>query len=134
MESSRVRFPFQARIDESGGAVDKKSETAQARFSFESGHDVVGQPDALQRLAEHELARVEDEWLVPLDLDQLGQILHRLANVDERVARVVEDPEAAVDAHVHARRLHHRLVERVDDDPPGLDLRLDAAVAEDHPE
>ena len=75
---------------------------------------------------------MEDEGLVVRDLDRLGQLLHRLAHVDERVARVVEDPEAAVHPHVDARRLDHRLVERIEDDPPGLDLRLDRAVAEDH--
>ena len=42
------------------------------------------------------------------DLDQLGQVLHRLAHVDVRVARVVEDAEPVVDPHVDARRLDQR--------------------------
>ena len=112
--------------------MDEQAQAAQRALSFQPRNDVVGELYPLQRLAEHELARVEDEGIGVRDLDRLGELLHRLTNVDERVARVVEDPEAPVDAHVHARRLHHRLVERIDDDPPGLDLRLDGAIAEDH--
>ena len=46
------------------------------------------------------------------------EVLHRLLDVDVRVARVAEDAEVAVDAHVDARRLHETVVERVDSDPP----------------
>ena len=63
---------------------------------------------ALERRAEHELAGVEDERLVAVDLDQLGQVLLGLLDVDERVAGVAEDAEVAVDAHVDARRLEQR--------------------------
>ena len=59
---------------------------------------------------------MQDERPVVVDLDQLGQLLLRLLDVDERVARVVEDAEVAVDAHVDARRLQQRLVVGVDPD------------------
>ena len=52
-----------------------------------------------------------------LDLDELGQVLLRLLDVDERVARVAEDAEVAVDTHVDARRLEKALVVGVDFDP-----------------
>jgi len=42
---------------------------------------------------------------VVIDRDLLGQLLLRLLDVDERIARVVEDAEVAVDAYVDARRL-----------------------------
>jgi len=54
---------------------------------------------------------VEDERL-RVGLDELGQVLLRLADVDERVARVVEDAEVPVDADVDARGLEQRLVVR----------------------
>ena len=82
--------------------------------------------------AEHELARVEDEGLVVVDLDELGQVLHRLLDVDVRVARVAEDAEVAVDANVDARRLDEALVERVDSDAPLGHEAADRAVGEDH--
>ena len=50
---------------------------------------------ALERRAEHELAGVQDERLV-VRLDELGQVLLRLLDVDERVAVVAEHAEAAV--------------------------------------
>ena len=71
------------------------------RLALEARDEVVGQRDPLERRAEHELARVEDERLVVADLDELGQLLHRLLHVDERVARVAKDAEEAVDPHVH---------------------------------
>jgi hypothetical protein len=75
---------------------------------------------------------MQDEGRVLLNLHQLGQVVHRPAHVDERIAGVVEDPEAVVDPHVDARRLHHRSVIRVEDQAAGLDLLPDGAVAQDH--
>ena len=66
------------------------------------------------------------------DLDQLGQVLHRLAHVDERIAGVVEDPEAAGRPGRRRSRAGPSLVVGVDDDAPGLDLGPDGAVAEHH--
>ena len=67
-----------------------------------------------------------------LDLDQLGEVGHRLLDVDERVAARVEDAEAVVAAHVHARRLDEVLVEGVDRDSAGRERLADGAVGEDH--
>ena len=112
--------------------MDQQAEPAKRALALQPGDDVVGQPHPLEGLAEHELARVEDERLVVADLDQLGQVLHRLAHVDVGVAGVVEDAELAVDPHVDARRLDQLGIEGVEDDPPGLDLLPDRAVAQDH--
>ena len=70
--------------------------------------------------------------LVALDLDQLGEVLHRLADVDERVARVVEDAEEAVDPHVDARGLQQRLVVRLDLDAALREQPADRPVGQDH--
>ncbi|GAA1048760.1 hypothetical protein GCM10009569_08790 [Arthrobacter russicus] len=45
---------------------------------------------------------------------------------------VVEEPEQLVDPHIDARRLHHRGLERVKDDSPGVDLGSDVAVRDQH--
>src|SRR5919201_956197 len=103
-----------AGIDEAGGRVDQETEAPQTAFSLQAGDEVVGELDALERRAEHELAGVEDERLLVADLDELRQILLRLLHVDERVARVVEDAEVAVDADVDARGLEERVVIRLD--------------------
>ena len=101
------------------------------RLSLQPGDEVVGQPHALERRAEHELAGVEDERLA-VDLDQLGQVLLLLLDVDVRVAGVAEDAEVAVDPHVDARRLEQRRVVRVDLDPALAEQALDRPVGENH--
>src|SRR5204863_10005463 len=65
--------------------------SAERALALQPRDQVVGQRHALERRAEHELAGVEDEGPVVVDLDQLGQLLLRLLDVDERVAGVVED-------------------------------------------
>src|SRR5205823_8186002 len=75
---------------------------------------------------------MEDERLVVSDLDELSEVFLRLFDVDEGVARVVEDAEEAVDAHVDAGRLQQRLVVGVDDDPPLLEQPPDRPVGKDH--
>ncbi len=95
-----------AGVDEAGGRVDEEPEAAQRALALQARDEVVRQADPLERGAEHELAWVEDERLVIRHLDELGEVLHRLLDVDERVARVVKDPEEPVGPHVHARRLH----------------------------
>ena len=69
---------------------------------------------------------------VLVDLDELGQVLLRLLDVDVRVARVVEDAEEAVDADVDARRLEQRRVVRIDPDPPLVEQPRDGSVGKDH--
>src|SRR6476659_594963 len=75
---------------------------------------------------------MEDERAVAVDLDELRQVLLRLLDVDEGVARVVEDAEVAVDAHVDARGLEQRFVVGVDPDPTLREQPLDRPVGEDH--
>ena len=82
---------------------------------------------------QHELARMQDERLVALYRHKLGEVLHRLLDVDEGVARVAKDAEGVADADVDAARLHHRVVERIDHDPAGGNLLADRPVGQHHP-
>ena len=68
-------MPVPARVDEAGGRVDQQAEAAERTLAFEPGDEVVREPDPLERRAEDELARVEDERVVAVDLDELGQLL-----------------------------------------------------------
>ncbi len=54
-----------------------------------------------------------------------------MRGVDERVAVVAEDAEAAVEVEIHRRRLQVGRVVRIDPDPPGLELRADVAIGQD---
>src|SRR5882757_9810536 len=76
---------------------------------------------------------MQDERVIPLRLHQPGQIrlLHR--RIDVRVAVVLEHPEEPVQAHINARRLHHRRLIRVHAHAPVVDLGPDVLVREKHP-
>ena len=113
-------MPVPAGVDEARGRVDQEAEASEARLPFEPRDEVVGKPDPFERRAEHELAWMEDEGRAVLDLDELGQVLLFLANVDVRIAVVVENPEVAVDADVDARRLEQGFVVGIDLDPAFL--------------
>src|SRR5437763_1556591 len=70
---------------------------------------------------------MEDERLVVSDLDELSEVFLRLFDVDEGEARVVEDAEEAVDAHVDAGRLQQHLA------IPGLNaIELDVKDVNGH--
>jgi CO/xanthine dehydrogenase FAD-binding subunit len=59
---------------------------------------------------------VQDERLVAVRLHLAGQVRLLLGGVDVRVPVVLEHAEEAVEPHVDARRLHHRLVVRLQQD------------------
>ena len=121
-------------VDEPGRRVDQQPEATQARLALQPTDQIVGQPDALVRRAEDELARVQDELRVGVvgDLHQLGEILHVLFDVDDPPGVVPEHPEVAVARQVDRGRLDPALLERVDLDAPFLQGLTDAAVGEDH--
>src|SRR6266511_3760548 len=121
-----------AGVDEPCRGVDEQSEPAKRRFPLEPGDEVVRKPDAFEGGAEHELAGVEDERPLVVDLDQLGQVLLWLLDVDERIARVVEDAEEAVNADVHARGREQRRVVRIDLDAPFFEEPRDGSIGENH--
>ena len=112
--------------------VNKKSEPAKARLPLEPGDQIVGEGDAFEGAAEHELTGVEDERAVLFDVDELGEILLRLLRIDVGSGVVAEDAEQRVAVEVDRRRLDRRLVERIDHDAPGGELLADGAVGEDH--
>ena len=82
-----------------------------------------GQLHPLERLAEDELAGMEDERLVIRDAEQLGQIGLRGADVDEGVAVVPEDSEGSVEVEVDRRGLEVGRVVRADRDVTRLERR-----------
>ena len=112
--------------------MDEQPEAPERALALEPGDEVVGQPDALQRRPEHELAGMEHERVVALDADELGQLLLLLLHVDVGVAVVVEHAEEAVDPHVDAGRLEQGLVVGIDLDPPLRQGPGDRRVGEDH--
>jgi hypothetical protein len=112
--------------------VREQSETAQTGFPFEPRCEVVGHADHLERRAEDELPRVQDERVVAVGLDERGQVVLLQCGVDVRVPRVVEDPEEAVEAHVDAGRLHQALVEGLDAEAALGDRSRDVAVGQQH--
>ena len=131
-DSSSVMWPLNPGSMKPGGRVGQQPEAAERGLALEPAGDVVGQRDDLVRRRQHELARVQDERLVALGLDQPGEVGLLVRRVDVRVAVVLEDPEEAVDAHVDRRRLDHPLVEGLEDHASGRDLGLDVAVGEQH--
>src|SRR5687768_15563682 len=112
--------------------VDEKAEAAQRALSLQTSHQVIRQLDVLHRGPEDELPWMQDEGLLFLDLDHLGQILHRQLHVDEGMTGVVKGPEEAVDVQVHRRRLNVSLVERLDTYVARSDRCADVPVGEDH--
>ena len=65
-------------------------------------------------------------------LDQGGQLVLLLGRIDVGVAGVVEDPEQVVQPHVHARRLHQGVVERVDAESAVGDGGANVTIGEQH--
>ena len=62
------------------------SPSRRGALTLEACDEIVGERDPLQRRRENELARVKDEGLLVLRLDELRQVLHRLLHVDVGVA------------------------------------------------
>ena len=108
--------------------MNQESEASERALPLQACHEVVRERDALERGAEHELPGMKDERLGVAHLHELSQVVHRLLHVDERIPRVPKDAEEAIDADVHARRLHQPIVEGIDADRAVLDEPTDRAV------
>src|SRR6478672_2036706 len=115
----------EARINKSRRAVDQQPEAAEARLPLQSSNQVVAQRYPLSRRSEDELPGVEDEGFPVVDLDELRQVVLRLLRVDVRRRVVAEDPEVAVDVKIDRRRLDRVVRQRLDHDPPALELLAD---------
>ena len=98
---------------------------AQRALPLEPGHEVVREGDALEGGAEHELAGVEDEGALLLDLDELGEVLLPLLRVDEGRGVVAEDTEVPIDVEIDRRGLDRVVAERFDHDAAGGELFAD---------
>ena len=119
-------------VDEACGRVDEQTEATQGRLPFEAGDDIIAEADRLERGSQHELAWVKDEGRVRGGRDFLGEVILQGLRIDERVAVVLEHPEAMVASNVDARRLDEVRVERIDRDTPVVDGFEDRPVGEDH--
>src|SRR5690606_31652203 len=75
---------------------------------------------------------MQHEGLLGVDLHQPRQIRLLLGRIDVRVLVVLEHPEPPVQPHVHAGRLDHLRLVRVDLHSPGLELGLDVTIGEQH--
>src|SRR3954451_3971918 len=75
---------------------------------------------------------MQDERLVTIGLHLPGQVGLVRRRVDVRVAVVLEDAEEPVEPHVDTGGLDHRVVERLEGHPLGVDLGQDVAVGEQH--
>ncbi len=124
--------PGEPWVDEAGRGVREQPEPTEARLALQPGGQRVAQRHPLVGAAEHELTGMQEERLVGADLDETGEVrlLHR--GVDDAVLVVVEEPEELVDPDVHAAGLHHRRLERVQHDLPGVDGGTDVPVGEQH--
>ena len=94
--------------------------------------EVVGQRDALEGAAEDELAGVEHEGAVVVDLDETSELLEVLLHIDDRHRVVEEHAEELVQTHVDRCGLDQRGVGRLEDDAAGGQLLTDAPVGQDH--
>ena len=108
--------------------MDEQPESSEARSSLEPRHEIVRQLDPLERLTEHELARVEHEGLVVGDRQELGEVGLGLARVDVGVTVVAEDTEGAVDVEVDRRRLEIGRIVWLDAQAAGFQSRTDVPV------
>ena len=128
LESSRVRWPSQPAS--TNPAVEWMRRPSRPREDLPSRRATrsVGQGHPLEGRAQDELAGVEDQGLALGDLDQLGQVLEVLLDVDHAHGVVAEQPEVAVHVEVDRRRLDAVLAEGVDDDPARLELLADGAI------
>jgi hypothetical protein len=77
---------------------------------------------------------MQDEGLVLLHLDLLGELVHSLFDIDHSIAVVVKGPKESVDVNVHRGGLDIRWVEGIDADAARLDRLANIAVGEDHRE
>jgi hypothetical protein len=110
--------------------VHDQAQAAQAGLALDAGDHVVRQLDPFDGRAEHELAGMDHERGVVVDLDVLGHPRRRLGQVDRRQAVVVEDAKGRAELQIDARGLDHRRIPRLDLDPFLLDQTADRAVRE----
>ena len=115
-------------VDEPGGGVDKESQASEGGLALEPGHQVVGDAHPFERRSQDELPGMEDERLPLGDLDQLGEVLEVLPDVNHPHGVVAEQPKVAVDVEVHRGRLDAVESERVDDNSLCIELFADRPI------
>ena len=124
--------PFKARIDEPGGGVGQNAQTAQGALALQACGQRRVQLDVLPGGSQNELAWMQDPGFVLGHLELLSQCALVLCRIHVGVLMVVEDPEVAVQAHVHAGGLDHSRRPRVQIQVSCLVGIQDVMVAEQH--
>src|SRR2546421_519046 len=81
--------PVPARVDEACRRVDEQTEPTERALALEPRNEIVRQPDAFERRPEHEFPGMKHEGMLPVHLDELGELLLLDLYVDERVPVVV---------------------------------------------
>src|SRR5271166_902724 len=109
-------------IDEPGGGVDEQAQAPERRLPLQPGDQIPRKGDPLHRRAQHKLAGVEDQGILHAHVDQLGQVLLVLTDVDNPLRVVPEEAEVLVHVEVDRGRLDAVCPKRVDDDPACLEL------------
>jgi len=108
-------------VNETRSRVNDESQSAEARLALEAGHEVVGDCDALQGRAQHELTGVQNHGLFKSHVNQLRQVLLGLLDVNDGVRVVAEDPKELVDVQVNRGGLNAVLTQWVDNDATLVD-------------
>src|SRR5579862_2099193 len=76
--------------------VNQQSESAEAALALEPRHQVVWQRHPLERRAENELPRVQDEHVFGINLDKLSELVLVLFHVNETHGVVAEHSEISI--------------------------------------
>src|SRR5664280_2801037 len=92
----------EARVDEAGRRMREQTEPTQGRLALKPGGKIAGQRHDLETGTEDELARMQDQRLTVLDLDQPSELGLVFGWVDEGIPVVVEQAKVLVQAHIDA--------------------------------
>ena len=115
-------MPGESGVHEPRGGVRQQAQASEGALALETSGDAIRERHELEGAAEDELAGVQGERLVRVDLDEVGKVGLVFGGIDERVLVVVEQAEEPIEAHIDARRLHHLEVERFEADAAGGEL------------
>ena len=105
---------------------------AERKALAQAGGDVVTQGDQLVGGAENELPGMQDEGLIGVHLNQVGQVGLVCRGVDHRVPVVVEQAKQAIEPHINAGRLNEVAIQGIKLNTSSIQGGVDVAVTEQH--
>ena len=112
----------ESRVNKSRSRVSEKTQPTERTLPLEPCGDIVREGHYLVGCAQDKLSGVEYEGFSGVDFDQTGEIGLISRRINVLILVIVEEAEEAVESHIDARWLHHRLVPRVENDPFCLDF------------